>query len=189
MRAMQKGFTLIELVVVITIIAILAAVALPKFTNMQRDARIAKLNAARGAVGAAAALVHGTYMARAGVDDTVECVAGSGVMATNAVSGTLCTESGLINLTNGYPASPALGTPGILAAAGLTFVFNPTLAQLNTEGYGAEVAAGVTTVSVIGGTGTTGAAGAQVNATCSFTYTAAAANAAPGISAVTTTGC
>jgi MSHA pilin protein MshA len=62
---------------------------------------------------------------------------------------------------------------------------------LNTEGYGVAVdATGFVTISVIGGSGTTGASGAQTNATCSFTYTApAVANTAPTISAVTTTGC
>lgn len=180
MNRKQAGFTLIELVVVITIIAILAAVALPKFTNLQRDARIAKLNAARGAVGAAAALIHGTYLPRAGVADPA---ASTPCVGTNALSGTLCTESGLIQLANGYPASAtALGAavPGIVGAAGLVSVFSPTLAQLNAEGFNVTVGA-TASIQVTGGTNA---------ANCSFTYAApTVAGAAPVIGAAVTTGC
>jgi len=44
----NKGFTLIELVIVIIILGVLAAVAIPRFINIQQDARMAVINGIAG---------------------------------------------------------------------------------------------------------------------------------------------
>jgi len=55
----QKGFTLIELVMVIVILGILASVAIPKFSDISQKAEIA---AEAGVVGAVRAGISAVYM-------------------------------------------------------------------------------------------------------------------------------
>lgn len=66
----NKGFTLIELVVVIVILGILAITAAPHFLNVQRDARIAALNGFKGAFYAADGIVTSKAMT-AGIENAM----------------------------------------------------------------------------------------------------------------------
>jgi len=54
----NQGFTLLELVIAIIVLGILAAAAVPKFINIQDDAKDASLHAASAALNSAANLIH-----------------------------------------------------------------------------------------------------------------------------------
>jgi MSHA pilin protein MshA len=61
MKAMQRGFTLIELVMVIVILGVLSAVALPKFVDLKSDAQQAAIDGAAGALNSAMAINYAAY--------------------------------------------------------------------------------------------------------------------------------
>ncbi len=66
----NKGFTLIELVIVIVILGILAAVAIPKFTDLTDEAKISSEQGTVGAVRSGIGIVHGTLIVKYANIDT-----------------------------------------------------------------------------------------------------------------------
>jgi len=59
MKQVQRGFTLIELVMVIVILGVLAAVAIPKFVDLKADAQLASMQGVAGAAASASAINYG----------------------------------------------------------------------------------------------------------------------------------
>lgn len=91
----NKGFTLIELVVVIVILGILAAVAAPKFMDLQKDARMSAIQGLNGAIKSAVNMSFAKSIVQ-GTDRTEE-FAGAGVTTCPADTDTstvICTVYG-----------------------------------------------------------------------------------------------
>ncbi|MFT7684154.1 MAG: MSHA pilin protein MshA [Moritella dasanensis] len=101
----NAGFTLIELVIVIIVLGILAATAVPKFINLQDDAKEAAMKGVESALHSAANIVY----SKSAID---------GVESKS--SGSIATSSGNVDVIWGYPAATSAGIASAVELSGFS---------------------------------------------------------------------
>lgn len=107
----QKGFTLVELMVVIAVIGVLAAIAVPKFMGSTEAARIAKVQADLRTIGSAISV----FEAQTGAPPTTLAALSPTYIAAVPTPPTNLGTGGAATYT--FTAANAAATPPVAASA------------------------------------------------------------------------
>lgn len=153
----QKGFTLIELIIVIVVLGILAVTAAPQFFNFSSDARTSTLQGLEASIKGANQLTYGKAAIAAALEG----------------EGTVTIRNGItVNTFNGYLKAASVETA--VDAGDFTFV-EKTAGDYNESTAGAPDVPGVYVIAasdIINAADPNAPTSAEVEATnCFITYT------------------
>ena len=124
----QKGFTLIELVMVIVILGILASFAVPRFADITVDARKSAVRGLEGSVRSAAALAKSTSLVQ-----------------SKAHNASISMEGVTIAMNNFYPTESTAGISAALAdTSGFTVATSGGVLAFRKDGATTPAACAVT---------------------------------------------
>lgn len=123
----NKGFTLIELVVVIVILGILAVTAAPKFMNLKADAKTSTLYGVQAGMQSASALVYAKAIVKGNHKEAFSAVPPNTVNIGDTING------GEFFIAYGYPLGVASQFERILPLeAGATYKYTALGASIDT---------------------------------------------------------
>lgn len=144
MKNMQKGFTLIELMIVVAIIGILAAVAIPSYKDYTVKAKMSSAVSSLGGLQAAVALCA---QEAGGVLDGCDTTIPGGV-ETNIPVFTATSVLASASVANGVITAKMANGVGTGVDA-LDFKLTPTITDTNTKWKGDVGAAPLTNIAAV----------------------------------------